>query len=305
MSEIVPLPGPDGTRPDPGKVWEWSLVLTARGIRHEVGSAGEAPLLFVAEDEQEQAREELILYEEENREDPEPTPEVGPRSSGDLTFWVLLFLALFYKFVRMGIGGFGYQRVPWQELGSVDAWMVHKGEWWRLITGLTLHGDPGHLLGNLVVGGIFLVLLTREIGTGPAWFLGLISGVAGNGLNVMSRGFPHVSIGGSTSVFGVVGVLIGLRILRKQQLDFFQRLLPLPAGLGLLALLGTGGENTDLGAHLFGFGAGLLIGSGCGLFQVPPWFHSGKWGAILLGGTLGVVGCAWLAALFWGRVPLG
>jgi len=29
-------------------------------------------------------------------------------------------------------------------------------------------------------------------------------------------------------------------------------------------MLGTGGENTDLGAHFLGFGAGLLLGAAAG-----------------------------------------
>ena len=37
-------------------------------------------------------------------------------------------------------------------------------------------------------------------------------------------------------------------------------LLPLAAALGLLALLGASGENTDIGAHLFGFLAGIGLG---------------------------------------------
>jgi hypothetical protein len=38
------------------------------------------------------------------------------------------------------------------------------------------------------------------------------------------------------------------------------RIAPIVASLGLLAFTGTGGENTDLGAHLFGFIMGLAMG---------------------------------------------
>ncbi|MCF8105729.1 MAG: rhomboid family intramembrane serine protease [Desulfohalobiaceae bacterium] len=305
MSEIVPPPGTDRTRPDSRKVREWSLVLTARGISHEIRKAEGRPYLDVADGDRERAEAELLLYEEENQEDLEPVSPAESRSGGDLTFWILLLVALFYKISRMDIEGFGYQSVPWLELGSVNAWMVHKGEWWRLVTGLTLHGDPAHLVGNLIVGGIFLILLSREIGTGMAWFFGLVSGLAGNAINVMLRGYPHVSIGASTSVFGVVGILIGLRILTKRKIELSRRILPLPAGLGILALLGTGGENTDLGAHLFGFGSGLIVGLCSGFFQLPDRFHSWKWEGVFLGSSLGLTVFCWLAALFWGRVPAG
>jgi rhomboid protease GluP len=36
--------------------------------------------------------------------------------------------------------------------------------------------------------------------------------------------------------------------------------LPVAAGLALLALLGTEGKQTDLGAHLFGFAFGIGLG---------------------------------------------
>jgi rhomboid protease GluP len=45
---------------------------------------------------------------------------------------------------------------------------------------------------------------------------------------------------------------------------FRRVLLPLGGGLALLSFFGTGGERTDLGAHLFGFSAGLGLGAAAG-----------------------------------------
>ena len=40
---------------------------------------------------------------------------------------------------------------------------------------------------------------------------------------------------------------------------------PLAAGLGLLAMLGSSGKHTDLGAHLFGLLVGLIAGTALAL----------------------------------------
>ena len=70
----------------------------------------------------------------------------------------------------------------------------------------------------------------------------------------------HRSVGASTAVFGAVGILAALSLVRHRH--YLQRrwLLPVAAALALLALLGTEGKNTDLGAHLFGFVSGIVLG---------------------------------------------
>jgi hypothetical protein len=50
--------------------------------------------------------------------------------------------------------------------------------------------------------------------------------------------------------------------------SFRGRVAPLIAGLGLLAYTGTAGENTDLGAHLFGFIAGFALGLLAARFKI-------------------------------------
>jgi rhomboid protease GluP len=52
------------------------------------------------------------------------------------------------------------------------------------------------------------------------------------------------------------------------------RIAPIVAGLGLLAFTGTAGENTDLGAHLFGFVAGFGGGLLLAAWVRPVWLRS-------------------------------
>jgi hypothetical protein len=75
-----------------------------------------------------------------------------------------------------------------------------------------------------------------------------------------------------------------------------RRLLPVAAAVALLGLLGSGGENTDIGAHLLGFLAGLALGW-------PAAYLTGRSSAagIIAGGSAALLTVgAWLAALNWG-----
>jgi rhomboid protease GluP len=55
-------------------------------------------------------------------------------------------------------------------------------------------------------------------------------------------------------------VIIALQTLSARRFSLRDRVIPLGAGLALLGFLGTHGEHTDLGAHLFGFMSGLILG---------------------------------------------
>jgi hypothetical protein len=62
-------------------------------------------------------------------------------------------------------------------------------------------------------------------------------------------------------------------------------------------MLGTEGENTDLGGHLFGFAAGLLFGVPTG-YRLARCGRPGSWANALLAlACMAVVGSAWWAAL--------
>jgi membrane associated rhomboid family serine protease len=134
-----------------------------------------------------------------------------------------------------------------------------------LITALTLHADVVHLAGNVILGGGIIHLLSKVVGTGLGWALIFMTGVSGNFLNVVFHRSQHLSVGFSTAVFGAVGLSCGLEIIRRRRLK--GALVALGAGLGLLAMLGTGGERVDLGAHLWGFAVGVALGVGTSFWR--------------------------------------
>ncbi len=240
----------------------WALVLEARYLPCRIEESDIGWRLLVPAEYLDAALRELRLFVEENHNWPPPTPPARPLAENSLaTLSVLILLATFHNITRLDITLFGYHLPDWTALGSADAAAIRNGQWWRLITALTLHADGVHLLSNLAIGGIFVVSLCRELGSGLAWSLLLGSGILGNLANAWVHPPDHSAVGASTAVFGAVGILAATSLVRYRH--HLQRRWPLPiaAALALLALLGTEGKHTDLGSHLFGF----LFGMGLGL----------------------------------------
>jgi membrane associated rhomboid family serine protease len=286
------------------KLREWELVLTARGVRHALQREAGRWRILVPEQYAARALEEIRLYEQENTEPLRPRePKIQPRGRAEPTIWIFLLLAAFDKLTNLSISLLGHRPVDWKGLGSVNVWAVTNGEWWRLVTGLSLHSGPSHLFGNMAIGAVFLVMLSRELGSGQAWLLVLGAGTLGNGINALVQPPMHTSLGFSTAVFGCLGLLAGIRALEYSGASLGRQLLPLGAGLGLLGMLGAGGERTDLGAHLFGFAAGAMMGMVLGWARpLKLWLQERK------GATLGLAAAAffalaWLLALTRGRLP--
>jgi membrane associated rhomboid family serine protease len=130
------------------------------------------------------------------------------------------------------------------------------------MTALTLHADAGHLSANLVFGVVFGLLAASALGGGVAWTGILLAGALGNTLNALVQSPDHASIGASTAVFAALGIIVAhaLRYWRVLGGGWLRRWSPMVGGVLLLAYTGTGGERTDVVAHLTGFIAGLLLG---------------------------------------------
>jgi membrane associated rhomboid family serine protease len=280
----------------------WGLVLEARGVPWRSEHRGFGWQLLVPLDRFEAAREELRRFEAENRNWPPVLPPPSLLADNRLaTISVLLLLATFHNLTLLDVNLLGHHPVDWIALGNAHAERILAGQWWRPVTALTLHSGWLHLLGNLTLGGIFVIRLCRDLGSGLAWSLLLASGILGNLANACLQQPYHRAVGASTAVFGAVGLLAALSLMHyRRQL---QRRWPLPvaAALGLLALLGSEGERTDLGAHLFGFAFGILLGLATG-YLLGRFGRPGRGlNALLAGLSAAAVLGAWWAALVFGR----
>jgi membrane associated rhomboid family serine protease len=303
--DLVLLSFPDGeTWEDdrPGllsaqRLRKWSLVLEARGIPCQARRAVKGWRLFVPSGCLEAALREISLYEKENRHWRPATRPVPLADNTLATLSVLGLLAIFFNLTHGNLDAYGLPAVDWMERGCAAAGKILDGEWWRALTSLTLHADGLHLLGNLAVGGVFVVMVCRTLGSGLGWSLTLLSGVLGSYGDAWLQAPDHQAVGASTALFGAVGLLAVFTLINKPSLLRTRWPLPLAAALVLLAMLGAGGEQVDIAAHLCGFGAGLLLGIGPGLWIRDHGRPGPLVNALLAAAAAAMVALAWRAAL--------
>ena len=239
----------------------WSLVLYAADVPHMVIRRDREWLIMVPEPALEYARNEIAAYEHENSNWPPPQNNTAGISSFELDNNPPTILVMGALIIFFAVTGPWSITNSWFKAGAVASRLIlENGEWWRIVTGLTLHADSVHVLSNAIIGGILIHFLCRTVGAGLGWTLTLVSGALGNAINILLKSGDYNSVGFSTAVFGAAGVLSGLRI-RLGIKAFKGILLPLGAAFGLLALLGAEGKRTDLGAHLWGLTAGIGLGA--------------------------------------------
>jgi rhomboid protease GluP len=241
---------------------QWSLVLGAADIPSLIEFEQRSWVIKVSPLHEKRALQEIAAFMNENSDWPPQTTRQRAQvpvlaKYQPPTILMMGALVIFYV-----ITGPWSSSSAWFSLGAVSGKQIlENGQWYRLVTGLTLHADVVHLFGNILIGGVLVHFLCRLLGTGLGWFLILASGTLGNLMNIFIQGNHHNSVGFSTAIFGTIGVLSGYQAASKRSAALKEILLPLAAGAGLLAFLGAGGEHTDLGAHFFGLLAGAVIGT--------------------------------------------
>lgn len=236
------------------KAREWDLVLQAMGIPHRFENTEEGVKIRVAPSRRREASRQIKLYEQELSGSERYTDY--PRAVTALVPSLAVFLAiyLFHFFISVI-----YPDIPFRDAGAADSAVILSGEWWRLITALTLHADLGHVLSNLILLAVIGGALGGLLGPGWAYLLVLVSGMGGNILNALVHQSAYSSIGASTAVFGAAGILGAMQVSPRYRHLPGGALGPFAAAAGLLAFLGMG-EHTDIGGHVFGFLSGTVLG---------------------------------------------
>lgn len=269
-----------------------ALVLHSLAIPCEMLRDGDHAALAVPTEFGERARYEIRQYEQENRK-PRPRPVGRFRYRDGLTgaaIYVVVVCVAAWFAARSAFGR------DWLANGRVDGELIRQGEWWRLLTALTLHSGPRHLLGNLGFGAVFGFLAGRVAGSGAAWLGIVLASTAANAVNALLLDSAHRSIGASTAVFAALGLVAGFvwrgRLMTQDRWAY--RIGPIVGGVALLAFTGTGDESTDVGAHLLGF----LCGFSAGLLLTRLPDRAFSRGAQLACGILALAlpAVAWIAA---------
>lgn len=245
---------------------EHVLVMLAAGIDCSVHAVSGGYALFVLEEDARHALAELRQYSiEQRRNTPAAAASLVEHAAGIpwLAAWILLLSVVFLK--QMADPSLT------SRFSNSTTGLLVDGEWWRPLTALFFHGDLPHLLGNVLIGGIFCLMAAKSLGAGRSWPLILASGAVGNTINnLFHQGTPFASIGASTATFGALGILVGLAAtatIHERRERFRSLLVPFLAGLVLFGMFGASGELTDVGGHVWGALSGLFFGAAAGWWQ--------------------------------------
>lgn len=241
---------------------EFSLVLEAKAIEHEMLPSADAWVLTVAPAVVHLAYDEINRYSAERgvpQEKPLLAVPFAGAASGAIGYALILLVTAYCAGIRL----FG---ADWLSLGALDAGAA--SEWWRGVTALTLHLNQEHLLGNLLFGVLAGAAAGRMLGPGVAWASILGASVVANWAEVLLAPADHRAVGASTAVFAALGLLAGLAWRQRLSLRErrWYRWAPLIAGICLLTFLGsgeggaTGASRVDVLGHALGFLFGTLTG---------------------------------------------
>ncbi len=237
---------------------ERALVLAAKEIPHQFVEDDSSCALVVPAEYSARAVQELQLYDDENPPvRPPPIKRIEHQNAlPGISAYVLIVC------VVAGMAGYSFFGSNWFSAGRIDGELIRNGELWRLFTALTLHASAKHLLGNIAFGVLFGLFAGRLLGSGIAWLAIILAAAAGNAANTLLLESTHRSIGASTAVFAALGLVAGYvwqgKLMAQDRWSY--RYGPIVGGLALLMFTGTGGPNTDIGAHLLGFIMGFATG---------------------------------------------
>jgi rhomboid protease GluP len=237
----------------------YSLVLSARNITHRIQYISADHIeIYVTARQLERALYELAAYDAENSNwPPSPQPDTFLPTFRAMSLVVIGSLVFMYS-----LSGPWHLNSIWFTKGAGNSTAIlNNFELYRLITPLTLHADIVHLMGNCFLGGFLLHFFFHLTGNGVGLFAMLVSATIATLINVLVHGPDHLFVGFSTAIFCVIGMLCTISFAMRTKRLGVHFFMPLMAGLALLAFLGSSGERTDLGAHLFGLLCGLVAGN--------------------------------------------
>lgn len=234
---------------------DWSLVLISQGIesvptRREDDGAW---VLEISEMDLPCAQSSIAAYEHENRRPwRREVKWTGLLFDARALLWFVA-LILFHWFVAGALRDF---KTP----GEMNCGLVRHGEWWRLFTAVTLHGDVSHLMANATTGLVFLGLAMGCYGAGHALLLSFLGGALGNVATFALHDGAFRNVGASGMVMASLGLLAAHSVSQARQEKpavWIGR--GVIAGCLLVVFLGFS-PKSDVVAHVGGFVAGALLG---------------------------------------------
>jgi rhomboid protease GluP len=274
------------------KAHTYRLVLSASRIPHQIIRQQDGWAVDVPDSHRKAATAAIALYLDENA----AVVESAPVAAYEFQKSYSAFYALIILWVIHGTVQTGHEQQVFISAYAADSAAILNGQIYRCVTALLFHGSWSHLISNSIGLALFGTAAASVCGGGVGWLMILVAAALGNLSNALWYGPGHLSIGASTAVFAAVGLCsiltFGIQIRRPQH--SWRAWVPLGGGLALLAFLGAA-PQTDLLAHLFGFGVSLFLGGLYVWLRYRPWPWPVQLAAWVV--TISLLGVSWVAGM--------
>ena len=184
------------------------------------------------------------------------------KKSANLVLVVITVLAFFVvQFWEKSIteGAFyGHTTEFLLEHGALHGPSILRGEWYRLVTHMFLHGDIWHLGNNMLILFCLGNALEHYVGRISYVSVYFLSGILAGLGSVVYNTTGAVSVGASGAVFGVVGAMAWLVLQNRGRLEGFtgSRMIVF---ILLSIYAGFADRGVDNAAHVAGLMAGFLL----------------------------------------------
>jgi len=144
--------------------------------------------------------------------------------------------------------------------GCVGLLYILKGELYRLVTAMFLHGSIDHYFSNMLLLYFLGNMLERKVGVIRFGLLYLLTGVIGNLFSCFHEyvsGVRYLSYGASGAVFGLIGMLFYMVIRRDERIKVS---MPSMIFMVIYCIYSSfAGIQVNVAAHLGGLLSGMLL----------------------------------------------
>jgi rhomboid protease GluP len=190
---------------------------------------------------------------------------VAPRRSWPVVTFAILALNLLIFLLEIYAGGSSNTQVL-LSLGAAYGPYFRRGEWWRLVMPMFLHGGWLHILGNSYALYFLGPILERVYGYGRYATIYVAAGMGGAFLSMVSSN--NISVGASGAIFGIAGAMLVTGYLHRDVIPprwgraFGRGMIPF---ILLNLAIGFSVHGIDNWGHLGGLASGVLLA-----FVIPP-----------------------------------
>ena len=151
--------------------------------------------------------------------------------------------------------------------GMSVATIIGDGQWYRLLTGMFLHGDIAHLFNNMLMLYLLGNMVEQRLGRWKFALSYFICGLAAGLISLGAKYFSGIdanSIGASGAVYGIFGIALVTELVmihwRRVSLFTIRRMVLVLVCIGVSLYVDAQTAGIDYKAHVGGLCVGAIIG---------------------------------------------